>query len=127
MGENYTPAQQAAIQRLITELVRKNGRMTLNQLERATGSGCLTIRRYVKKALECGDLYVSGKNGIFPSEQAFRIWNEKRTDAKVERFLKTPEGVVRTYDPSVNVVCTECRNSEAMQRVLAFYRGTKSA
>lgn len=39
------------------------------------------------------------------------------------RFLKTPEGVVSSYDRTRNVICTECRNSVTMQRVLAFYRG----
>ncbi|EBX1236066.1 DNA-binding protein, partial [Salmonella enterica subsp. enterica serovar Typhimurium] len=34
-----------------------------------------------------------------------------------------PEGVVRSYDRTRNVICTECRNSVTMQRVLAFYRG----
>ncbi|HFZ7410105.1 TPA: DUF977 family protein, partial [Salmonella enterica subsp. enterica serovar Saintpaul] len=32
-------------------------------------------------------------------------------------------GVVRSYDRTRNVICTECRNSVTMQRVLAFYRG----
>ncbi|EDW2651313.1 DUF977 family protein, partial [Salmonella enterica subsp. enterica] len=46
-----------------------------------------------------------------------------REDARITRFLKTPEGVVRSYDRTRNVICTECRNSVTMQRVLAFYRG----
>ncbi|ECC8814842.1 hypothetical protein DNI75_24040, partial [Salmonella enterica subsp. enterica] len=33
------------------------------------------------------------------------------------------EGVVSSYDRTRNVICTECRNSVTMQRVLAFYRG----
>lgn len=123
MGKNYTPVQQEEMQNRITELVRKNGRMTLNQLERITGAGCLTVRRYVKKAAECGDVYLAGKSDIFPSKQDFLAWREKQTDARVERFLKTPECEVRSYDRTRNVICSECLNSEAMQRVLAFYRG----
>lgn len=123
MGKNFTPAQQTAMQRRITELVRRNGRMTLNQLERATGSGSLTIRRYLKKALDCGDLYGAGKHGIFPSEHAFHIWCQKKTNVRSGLKPKTPEGV-RIYDPSQNIVCTECRNSEAMQLVLSVYGRT---
>ncbi|EAP1364465.1 DUF977 family protein [Salmonella enterica] len=37
--------------------------------------------------------------------------------------FRTPEGVVSSYDRTRNVICTECRNSVTMQRVLAFYRG----
>ncbi|EBY6828561.1 DUF977 family protein, partial [Salmonella enterica subsp. enterica] len=58
-----------------------------------------------------------------PSEQAFLLWKQKREDARITRFLKTPEGVVSSYDRTRNVICTECRNSVTMQRVLAFYPG----
>ncbi|MCT6116296.1 DUF977 family protein, partial [Escherichia coli] len=30
---------------------------------------------------------------------------------------------IRRYDRDMNIICRECRNSESMQRVLAFYRG----
>ncbi|EKP3529835.1 DUF977 family protein, partial [Escherichia coli] len=32
-------------------------------------------------------------------------------------------GKIRRYDRRQNIICEECRNSESMQRVLAFYRG----
>ncbi len=38
-------------------------------------------------------------------------------------YLEKAEGVVSSYDRTRNVICTECRNSVTMQRVLAFYRG----
>ncbi|HCM1914556.1 TPA: DUF977 family protein [Salmonella enterica subsp. salamae serovar 28:r:e,n,z15] len=38
-------------------------------------------------------------------------------------YLEKAEGVVRSYDRTRNVICTECRNSVTMRRVLAFYRG----
>ncbi|ENP2200710.1 DUF977 family protein [Salmonella enterica] len=123
MGKTYTPVQKAEMQCRITELVRKNGRMTLNQLERVTGASCQTVRRYVKKAAECGDLYLAGTKGIFPSKEDFRTWSEKPSDTRVERFLKIEEGLMSPYDRDNNVICTECRNSEAMRRLMAFYRG----
>ncbi|MBR7453964.1 DUF977 family protein, partial [Klebsiella pneumoniae] len=70
-----------------------------------------------------GDLNQAGRSGIFPAEQAFMLWKQKREDARITRFLKTPECVVSSYDRTRNVICTECRNSVTMQRVLAFYRG----
>ncbi|ENB7863579.1 DUF977 family protein, partial [Salmonella enterica subsp. enterica] len=98
-------------------------RMTFGELRKITGLTIFTARHYLEKAESCGDLYQAGRSGIFPSEQAFRLWKQKREDARITRFLKTPEGVVSSYDRTRNVICTECRNSVTMQRVLAFYRG----
>ncbi|WP_348238483.1 DUF977 family protein, partial [Salmonella enterica] len=64
-----------------------------------------------------------GRSGIFPSVQVFLLWKQKREGARITRFLKTPEGVVRSYDRTRNVICTESRNSVTMQRGLAFYPG----
>ncbi|ASO10254.1 DNA-binding protein [Salmonella enterica subsp. salamae serovar 57:z29:z42] len=123
MSRNYTLAQKAEIQKRLTELVRTHGRMTFGELRKITGLTIFTARHYLEKAESCGDLYQAGRNGIFPSEQAFRLWKQKREDARINRFLKTPEGVVSSYDRTRNVICTECRNSVTMQRVLTFYRG----
>ncbi|EOL5881258.1 DUF977 family protein, partial [Escherichia coli] len=30
---------------------------------------------------------------------------------------------IRRYDRRQNIICRECRQSEVMQRVLAFYQG----
>ncbi|EAQ9999241.1 DUF977 family protein [Salmonella enterica] len=119
MGRNYTPAQQEEIQNRITELVRKHGRMTLNQLQQMTRTSSGTVRRYVDRAAACGDLYRAGKHGIFPSQQAFRDWRENLADES----LKAQERGARSDARSDNAIFEECRNSEAMQRVLSFYRG----
>ncbi|EAX9516299.1 DUF977 family protein [Salmonella enterica] len=87
-----------------------------------TGLTIFTARHYLEKAESCGDLYQAGRNGIFPSEQAFLLWKQKREDARITRFPKTPESVVSSYDRTRNVICTECRNSVTMQRVLSVYR-----
>ncbi|OON42525.1 hypothetical protein BV389_28485, partial [Escherichia coli] len=34
-----------------------------------------------------------------------------------------PDGEIRRYDRRLNIICRECRKSEVMQRVLAFYQG----
>ncbi len=33
------------------------------------------------------------------------------------------DGEIRRYDRHLNIICRECRKSEVMQRVLAFYQG----
>ncbi|EDL7664831.1 DNA-binding protein [Salmonella enterica subsp. enterica serovar Montevideo] len=123
MSRNYTPAQKAEIQKRLTELVRTHGRMTFGELRKITRLTIFTARHYLENAESCGDLYQAGRSGIFPSVQAFLLWKQKREDARITRFLKTPEGVVSSYDRTRNVICTECRNSVTMQRVLAFYPG----
>ncbi|ENC7317925.1 DUF977 family protein, partial [Escherichia coli] len=108
----------------IIGLVRKNERMTISQLERATGAGWHSVRRCLVDVLACGDLYMSGKYGVFASEQVYRVWRktpEKTTDQTLIR--KLPDGEIRRYDRRLNIICRECRNSEVMQRVLAFYQG----
>ncbi|EBS0894983.1 DUF977 family protein, partial [Salmonella enterica subsp. enterica serovar Abaetetuba] len=37
MSRNYTPEKRDEIQKRLTELVRKNGRMTFGELRRMTG------------------------------------------------------------------------------------------
>ncbi|WP_123009096.1 DUF977 family protein, partial [Escherichia coli] len=34
-----------------------------------------------------------------------------------------PDGEIRRYDSRLNIICRECRKSEVMQRILAFYQG----
>ncbi|EEK2577415.1 DUF977 family protein [Salmonella enterica subsp. enterica serovar Montevideo] len=123
MSRNYTPEKRDEIQKRLTELVRKNGRMTFGELRKMTGLTIFTARHYLEVAERCGDLYQAGRSGIFPSERDFRIWKQKQDDARVERFLNAKPVAGEPYDRNRNPVCEECRNSKAMQRVLAFYRG----
>ena len=124
MAKPFTHEQREELKARIIGLVRKNERMTISQLERATGAGWHSVRRCLVDVLACGDLYMSGKYGVFASEQVYRVWRktpEKTTDQTLIR--KLPDGEIRRYDRRLNIICRECRNSEGMQRVLAFYQG----
>lgn len=123
MSRNYTPEKRDEIQKRLTDLVRKNGRMTFGELRKMTGLTIFTARHYLEVAERCGDLYQAGRSGIFPSERDFRIWKRKQDDARVERFLNARLIAGEPYDRSRNSICEECRNSYVMQRILAFYRG----
>ncbi|MHA6382967.1 DUF977 family protein, partial [Escherichia coli] len=84
----------------------------------------MCIRDSLSGALAAsGDVWLSGC-GVFPSEQAYRVWRktpEKAADPTLIR--KLPDGEIRRYNRRQNIICRECRQSEVMQRVLAFYRG----
>ncbi|WP_250385474.1 DUF977 family protein, partial [Escherichia coli] len=72
--------------------------------------------------------------GLFPSEQARKDWKNARKKLSRAKVKKTvvvdpdliwslPDGEIRRYDRRMNIICRECRKSEVMQRVLAFYQG----
>ncbi|EFM3601186.1 DUF977 family protein, partial [Escherichia coli] len=78
-------------------------------------------------------VYNSGY-GLFPSEQARKDWQNARkklSRAKLKKpsavdpdlIWSLPDGEIRRYDRRLNIICLECRKSEVMQRVLAFYQG----
>ena len=86
-----------------------------------------------RELVASGDVYNSGY-GLFPSEQARKDWKNARkklSRAKVKKpsvvdpdlIWSLPDGEIRRYDRRLNIICRECRKSEAMQRVLAFYQG----
>ncbi|EOC0701911.1 DUF977 family protein [Salmonella enterica subsp. enterica serovar Kokomlemle] len=124
MGKNYTKAKKDEFQQRIKSLVRAHGRMTQNKLERLTGAGSLTVQRYVKQLVDAGELYEApGRAGIFLSEKDFLDRKENLAEERYTRYMNRPVKSFSPYDRDKNGVCEECRGSEAMQWVLAFYRG----
>ncbi|EPC0871906.1 DUF977 family protein, partial [Escherichia coli] len=68
------------------------------------------------------------------SEQARKDWQNARKKLSRANLKKTsvddpdliwslPDGEIRRYDRRQNIICSECRKSEVMQRALAFYQG----
>ncbi|ENB5357422.1 DUF977 family protein, partial [Escherichia coli] len=77
---------------------------------------------------------LSSGYGLFPSEQARKDWQNARkklSRAKVKKpavvdpdlIWSSPDGEIRRYDSRLNIIRRECRKSEVMQRILAFYQG----
>lgn len=123
MAKPFAPQQREELKARIIGLVHRNKRMTMSQLDRATGVGWHTVRRCLVDVVACGDLYISGKHGVFVSEQAYHAWCKTPQKADPALVWKLPDGEIRRYDRDMNMICCECRKSEVMQRVLAFYRG----
>ncbi|EFG9842550.1 TPA: DUF977 family protein [Escherichia coli] len=123
MAKVFTPEEREEVKARIVELVRLSGRETFRQLADKTGVSKTAIRRLSGALAASGDVWLSDC-GVFPSEQAYRVWRktpEKAADPTLIR--KLPDGEIRRYDRRQNIICSECRKSEAMQRVLAFYQG----
>ncbi|EHV2981647.1 DUF977 family protein [Escherichia coli] len=133
MARVFTQEEREEVKARIVELVRRDGRKTRKQLENETGATRHLIEVLTKELVASGDVYNSGY-GLFPSEQARKDWQNARkklSRAKVKKpsvvnpdlIWSLPDGEIRRYDRRLNIICRECRKSEAMQRVLAFYQG----
>ncbi|EEU2709896.1 DUF977 family protein [Escherichia coli] len=134
MAKVFTPEEREKIKEQIVEFVRQSGRETLRALEAKTGASRYYINTLARELVASGDVYNSGY-GLFPSEQARKDWQNARkklSRAKSKKPLVVDPGLIRTlpngeirrYDRRYNTICRECRNSETMQRVLAFWRGS---
>ncbi|EIJ4478791.1 DUF977 family protein [Escherichia coli] len=134
MAKVFTQEEREKIKRQVVELVRQSGRETLRQLEAKTGATRYLMSILARELVASGDVYNSGY-GLFPSEQARKDWQNARkklSRAKLKKktsvvdpdlIWSLPDGEIRRYDRRLNIICRECRKSEAMQRVLAFYQG----
>ncbi|ENA5974057.1 DUF977 family protein [Escherichia albertii] len=131
MGNVFTPEQREQLKARIVELVQRDGRKTRKQLEDETGATRHLIEVLAKELVVSGTVYGSG-HGIFPSEQARKDWikackkmskgtAKKKSDP--ELIYTLPDGEIRRYNRRQNIICRECRQSEVMQRVLAFWKG----
>ncbi|EJK2895752.1 DUF977 family protein [Escherichia coli] len=130
MAKVFTQEEREKIKGKVVELVRQSGRETLRQLEAKTGATRYLMSVLARELVASGDLYNSGY-GLFPSEQARKDWikaRKKMSKATVKKksdpdlVYSLPDGEIRRYDRRLNIICRECRRSEAMQRVLAFYQ-----
>ncbi|ENF4024633.1 DUF977 family protein [Escherichia coli] len=133
MAKVFTPKDREKIKGQVVELVRLSGRETLRALEAKTGASRYYISTLARELVASGDVYNSGY-GLFPSEQARKDWQNARKKLSRAKLKKTsvvdpdfiwslPDGEIRRYDRHLNIICRECRKSEVMQRVLAFYQG----
>ncbi|MEZ3452058.1 DUF977 family protein [Escherichia coli] len=130
MAKVFTQEEREKIKGKVVELVRQSGRETLRQLEAKTGATRYLMSVLARELVASGDLYNSGY-GLFPSEQARKDWikaRKKMSKTVVKKksdpdlVYSLPDGEIRRYDRRLNIICRECRRSEAMQRVLAFYQ-----
>ena len=134
MAKVFTQEEREKIKRQVVELVRQSGRETLRQLEAKTGATRYLMSVLARELVASGDVYNSGY-GLFPSEQARKDWQNARkklSRAKLKKktsvvdpdlIWSLPDGEIRRYDRRLNIICRECRKSEVMQRILAFYQG----
>ncbi|QTA21338.1 DUF977 family protein [Escherichia albertii] len=132
MGNVFTPEYRKQLKARIVELVQRDGRKTRKQLEDETGATRHLIEVLAKELVVSGAVYGSG-HGIFPSKQARKDWIKackKMSRAAVKKksdpdlIYSLPDGEIRRYNRRQNIICRECRQSETMQRVLAFWKGS---
>ncbi|EFW0539150.1 hypothetical protein SF148580_3086 [Shigella flexneri 1485-80] len=134
MAKVFTQEEREKLKGRVVELVRLSGRETLRQLEAKTGATRYLLSVLARELVASGDVYNSDY-GLFPSEQARKDWQNARkklSRAKLKKktsvvdpdlIWSLPDGEIRRYNRRQNIICRECRKSEVMQRVLAFYQG----
>ncbi|MCU6199087.1 DUF977 family protein [Citrobacter cronae] len=133
MARIFTEAEKIEIVKKITSLIRSEGRATLSQLVDELGISQPSVRHYLSIAIDRCGFYRAGKSGVFPTQQHFQKWREKRAIALQVKIsgarpvIARPVITIKPYDKTRNVICQECRNSPVMRRVLAFYRPGVSA
>ncbi|CAD5671953.1 DUF977 family protein [Escherichia coli] len=131
MAKVFTSEQREEVKVRIVELVRRDGRKTRKQLENEIGATRHLIEVLTKELVASGVVCGSGY-GIFPSAQARKDWikahkemskgaAKKKSDPDL--IYSLPDGEIRRYNRRQNIICRECRQSEVMRRVLAFYQG----
>lgn len=111
----------------------EHGRLTVAQAVAMTGFTRRTLQHYLADAVKTGGLYRTPKQGIFVDISGYRCWLAKQYKARelakrrkkeaAEAALDAIKGT--PYNPELNVICRECRNSPAMMRVLSFYGATQ--
>ncbi|EEY0848623.1 DUF977 family protein [Escherichia coli] len=133
MAKVFTQEEREKIKGQIVDLVRQSGRETLRQLEAKTGATRYQISVLARELVANGDVYNSGY-GLFPSEQARKDWQNARKKLSMAKVKKPVvvdpdliwsllDGEIRRYDRRHNIICSECRKSEVMKRILSFYQG----
>lgn len=107
----------------------EHGRLTVSQAVAMTGFTRRTLQHYLGDAVKLGGLYRTPKQGIFVDISGYRRWLAEQNKVKAlarEREKEASEAALDAiksapYNPALNVICRECRNSPAMKRVLSFY------
>lgn len=107
----------------------EHGRLTVAQAVAMTGFTRRTLQHYLGDVVKLGGLYRTPKQGIFVDISGYRRWLAEQNKVKAlarEREKDASEAALDAikgtpYNPELNAICRECRNSPAMKRVLSFY------
>lgn len=109
---------QKWVQEFIDFTLRK-GRLTVAEAAAISGLTEKTAGRYLRKAEQLTSLYRSSKCGLFRNEATYRRWQAARKAVREE--MEEVETIMTPYDRMLNVICVECRKSDTMRRIHAFY------
>lgn len=126
MAKAFTKNQRTEFVQMIIDEIRASGHLTMKGAQQITGATARTTRRYFTAAINIGNFYRSSRHGAFLSETAYFDWRlanfggDSENDAPEEQ----PFTITR-YNRKKNAICTKCRQSPAMQRVLMVYGVTQ--
>ncbi|EJK6129381.1 DUF977 family protein [Shigella sonnei] len=144
-SEPVSPVPKVTAQ-MLTEAIEQHGPQTADELALMFGITSRRANSSLAMAISKGRLIRVNQGGKFrycipgadlPAEP--KAASIAETDGKVfpqpagvalpvqeaatQEDWSLPDGEIRRYDRHQNIICRECRKSEVMQRVPAFYQG----
>jgi len=103
---------------LVSQYVASHDRSRVADIVRDLGISRNLAKQLLNELVSSGKAYCKPKFGYFRNQIAYLAWFEK---TRQERSEKASIASKAHCDSGVNIIFEQCRSSDAMQRVLAFY------
>lgn len=103
---------------LVSQYVASHDRSRVADIVRDLGISRNLTKQLLNELVASGKAYCKPKFGYFRNQTAYLTWFDQTRQERSEKALmasKTHRG------SGVNIIFEQCRSSDAMQRVLAFY------
>ncbi|WP_312974063.1 DUF977 family protein [Atlantibacter sp.] len=107
-----------SIKKMVRQYVASHDRSRIADIVRDLGISHNLTKQLLKELVSSGKAYCKPKFGYFRNQTAYLAWFEK---TRQERSEKASIASKAHCDSGVNIIFEQCRNSDAMQRVLSVY------
>ncbi|WP_313440050.1 DUF977 family protein [Atlantibacter hermannii] len=102
---------------LVSQYVASHDRSRIADIVRDLGISHNLTKQLLKELVASGKAYCKPKFGYFRNQAAYLAWFEKTRQERSEKASIAS----KAHIGGVNIIFEQCRSSDAMQRVLAFY------
>lgn len=106
-----------SIKKMVRQYVASHDRSRIADIVRDLGISHNLTKQLLKELVASGKAYCKPKFGYFRNQSAYLAWFEETRQERREKASIAS----KAHRGGVNTIFDECRNSDAMQRVLSFY------